>query len=119
VFVSNDLGNPDDPNDRGSRTVDTTNAALLASIGTPDDGCDYSYDTSPDGLHAFTVVAFYAIPDPAQTVDDVLARRGRLLNGRNLFLPFNLRPAVVLAVPADDSGQTSVLGLTATTDQGV
>jgi phage tail-like protein len=119
VFVSNDLGNPDDPDDHGSRTADTSDAALLASIGTPDDGCDYSYDTSPDGLHAFTVVAFYATLDPAQTVDDVLARRGRLLNGRNFFLPFNLRPAVVLAVPADDSGQTSAFGLTATTDQGV
>ncbi len=119
VFVTNDLGNPGDPDDRGSRTLDCSDAALLARLGTADDVGDYTYDAGPDGLHAFTVVAFYATPDPAQTVDDVLARRGRLLNGTTFFLPFNLRAAVVLALASHDGGETSALGLTATIDQGV
>ena len=119
VFVTNDLGNPDDPSDHGSRTVDASDAAALAALGTVDDTVDYTYDTSPDGLHAFPVIAFFATPDPDQGVQDVLARRGRLLSGTSFFLPFNLRAALVLAVPTSDSVATSALALTATTDQGV
>ena len=37
VFVTNDLGNPDDPDDRGSRTVDTSALAAMPRIGTADD----------------------------------------------------------------------------------
>lgn len=119
VLVTNDLGNPADPSDRGSRTVDTSDAAALAALGTMDDRVDYTYDTSPDGLHAFTVIAFYATPDPGQMLDDVLARRGRLLAGTTFFLPFNLRAAVVLTVPVDDGGATSALDLTTSTSEGV
>lgn len=57
VFVTNDLGNPDDPADHGSRTLDTSDAAALAARGTVDDAIDYTYDASPDGRHAFPVVA--------------------------------------------------------------
>ena len=119
VLVTNDLGNPDDPNDPGSRTLDTSDPAALAAIGTVDDPFDYTYDASPDGVHAFTVVAFHATPAPGQGVEDVLARRGRLLSGTSFFLPFNLRPAVILALSVEEGGETSTLGLTATTDQGV
>ena len=45
VFFTNDLGNPDDPDDRGSRTLDTSDAGLLAGMGTFDDAVDYVSDS--------------------------------------------------------------------------
>jgi hypothetical protein len=119
VLVTNDLGNPDEPTDKGSRTLDTSNPAALGAIGTMDDPFDYTYDTSPDGLHSFTVIAFYATPEASEVLGDVVARRGRLLGGADSFLPFNLRAAVVLGVPVDEGAQTSALDLTATMSEGV
>ena len=121
VLVTNDVGNPDDPDDPGSRTVDTSSPAALAAIGTADDVLDYTYDTGtgPEAIHAFNVVAFYATPDPGQTVDDVARLRGRLLTSSPVFLPFNLRAALVLEVPVDRAESRTDLGLTTTTDPGV
>ena len=45
VLFTNDLGNPDDPNDRGSRTVDTVGPGPLAASARCDDELDYVCDT--------------------------------------------------------------------------
>lgn len=119
VLLTNDTGNPDDPTDTGSRTIDTSDATRISAIGTVDDPFDYTYDTSPDGIYAFTVVACYATPGPDELLQDVLARRGRLLGGARFFLPFNLRAAMVLAVPNDEGEGTTALDLTTTTSEGV
>ena len=121
VFVTNDLGNPDDPADRGSRTVDSTDAGAMARIGGVDDTLDYSYDTGtgPDDRYAFNAIGFFATPGPGETVDDVARKRGRLLSNTELFLPFNLRAVVVVQVPTTSGESRTDLGLTATTDQGV
>jgi phage tail-like protein len=119
VLVTNDLGNPDDPRDRGSRTVDTADPQVLAAIGTADDVVDYSYETGPQARHAFNVVTFHATPGPGETLEEIRRKRGRLLDGTEFFLPFNLHAALELPEPVLDGGATTVLGLTDTTDQGV
>jgi hypothetical protein len=119
VLVTNDLGNPDDPDDRGSRTVDTSDPQVLAAIGTADDVVDYSYETGPQPRHAFNVVTFHATPGAGETLAEIRGKRRRLLDGASFFLPFNLLAAVSLPTPMSEGGATTVLGLTDTTDQGV
>ncbi len=96
VFLTNDTGNPDDPDDHGSRTVDTADAQLVASLGGPDDGADYTYDTSPGGRYAFDGVGIFVTPESTSSAREVLRRRARLLANASVFLPTNMRPVVVL-----------------------
>lgn len=114
VAFSNDLGNPHDPADRGSRTVDTADAALIAAIGTFEDAVDYTYDTGtgPDDRHATNVVGVFARPEPGDSAEDVVAKRARVLGGANRFLPFNLRPVVILETDAVNRTAQLGLGLT-------
>ncbi|MGH9277029.1 MAG: phage tail protein [Acidimicrobiales bacterium] len=121
VFVTNDVGNPDDLADRGSRTVDTGDAAALARMGGADDTTDYVYDTGtgPDDRYAFNVIGFFVTPREGETVDEVLRLRSRLMTNTNLFLPFNLRAVVVVQAEAARGEARTHLGLTATTDPGV
>jgi len=120
VLFSNDLGNPADPTDRGSRTLDTANAVLLAGIRTFDDAADYTYDTAtgPDDRYATNVVGIFARPEEGDTADDVLRKRGRVLSSTNLFLPFNLRAVVVLEAETVTEPAEVNLGLTRTKDDG-
>lgn len=121
VFVTNDLGNPDDPADPGSRTVNTDDADALARIGVADDTIDYTYDagTGPDNRYAFNVVGFFVTPRQGETVEDVARKRGRLLSNTELFLPFNLRAIAVVQVASTTGESRTDLGLTTTTDEGV
>jgi phage tail-like protein len=118
VFFTNDLGNPDDPTDRGSRSVDTADTALLARIGTFDDAVDYVTDTGtgPDNWYSPKTVGFFAAPEPDDDATSVVEKRARVIQNVNVFLPFNLRAVVVIetdTVPAIDD---ATLGLTRATD---
>jgi hypothetical protein len=119
VFFTNDLGNPHDPNDPGSRTLDTGDQALLDAIGTFDDRADYVSDTGtgPGVRYATNAVGVFAEPEPDDSADDVLRKRGRVVSSASIFLPFNLRAVVV--VEAETVTQTSDenLGLTRTEDE--
>lgn len=123
VFVTNDTGNPDDPRDAGSRTVDTADAALLASLGGRDDRGDYTYDTSPQGRYAFDKVGLFVEPtveDGAggrrtEPAVDVLRKRARLLRSTDRFLPVNMR-AVVVVGGTDEVTDDVHLGVTAGTE---
>jgi phage tail-like protein len=119
VFFTNDLGNPDDPTDRGSRTIDTSNAGLLASLGTFDDAADYVTDTGagPDDWYSTNTVGIFAPPEPTDTTEDVVEKRGRVLRSTGLFLPFNLRAVVALETETTTETADVNLGLTRTTDE--
>jgi phage tail-like protein len=101
VFFSNDLGLLERPDDRGSRTVDTSDAALLANIGTPDDRLDYTYDTgtTDDDWYAYNVVGLFLFPPPDASAADIARRRDRLKRNLSLFLPVNVRGVVVVQAP--------------------
>jgi phage tail-like protein len=119
VFFTNDLGNPDDPNDHGSRTVDTTDASLLAARGTAQDRVHYTYDTGtgPDDWYAYDVVGIFVSPLASDTTADVVAKQGRILANTNLFLPFNLRAVVIVDAAGQSDTKTEALSLQTTTDQ--
>jgi phage tail-like protein len=120
VFFTNDLGNPGDPTDRGSRTIDTSNQALLSSMGTFDDAADYVPDTGtgPDDWYSTNRVGIFASPEPGESADDVLRKRGRVLSDTGLFLPFNMQAVVVLETETVSETADVNLGLTRTKDEG-
>jgi hypothetical protein len=120
VFLTNDLGNPDDPDDPGSRTVDTSDEATVAAMGTAGDEVDYTYDTEVGQEHwyAHNVVGFFATPAAAETVEEVTRRGGRALAPIDRFLPCNMRAVVVLDVPSAETERESVLSLTTALDEG-
>jgi phage tail-like protein len=119
VLFTNDLGNPDDPADRGSRTFDTADQALLAAMGTFDDAADYVSDTGtgPDARYSTNAVGVFASPEPEDTADDVVRKRGRVHAGVGLFLPFNLRAVVVVETETVAETADVGLGLTRTVDE--
>lgn len=98
VFFTNDLGNPDDPTDRGSRSVDTNNPELLAHIGQFEDVLDYTYDTgtTDQDWYAYNVVGVFVRPTEGETVATVLRKRANLVNNLSLFVPVNIRAVVIL-----------------------
>ena len=118
VLSTNDLGNPHDPADHGSRTVDTSDEQLLSSMGTFEDGVDYVYDTGTgqQDWYSYNAIGIFARPEPGESADDALRKCGRALSSTSLFLPFNLRAVVVLE--ADTVAETTEgnLGLTRTED---
>lgn len=119
VLFSNDLGSGL-ASDHGSRTVDTDDAELLASMGGPGDRVDYVHDsrTTQDARYALNAIGIFVTP-PAEDLADVtglLAKRDRLLANTALYLPLNLRAVVVLDLPTDESTGDEVLGFTASTD---
>jgi hypothetical protein len=118
VFFTNDLGNPHDPGDPGSRTLDTSDQALLAGMGTFDDTADYVSDTGtgPGVRYATNAVGVFAEPEPDDSADDVLRKRGRVLGSAGVFLPFNLRAVVVLETETVAATTDVNLGLTRTED---
>jgi phage tail-like protein len=118
VFFTNDLGNPDDPDDRGSRTVDTANAALLAAMGSFDDAVDYVEDTrtSQDARYSLTAVGIFATPEPGDDAAAVVQKRARVLQDVDVFLPFNLRAVVVVESDTVAAVDDETLGLTRATD---
>jgi hypothetical protein len=101
VFFSNDMGLLDRPDDFGSRTVDTSNAELLANISTPDDRLDYTYDTGTTDLdwYAYNVVGLFVYPDEDQSAADVARKRDRLKRNLSIFLPVNIRGVVIVQAP--------------------
>jgi phage tail-like protein len=125
VFVTNDTGNPDDPRDNGSRTVDTDDAALVASLGGRDDLGAYTYDTSPEGRYAFDKIGFFVTPlapDPAtgEPGDDAAAvarKRARLLRNTDRFLPVNMRALVIVEGETDEHADDVALGVTQGTSE--
>ena len=102
VMFSNDLGNPDDPTDKGSFTVDTENAALLAAMRTFDDQADYTYDAGvgDDSWYSYNTIGIYLLPAAGSTVGQVEEQRGRLKQNLRLFLPVNMRGVVILDLPS-------------------
>jgi phage tail-like protein len=118
VFFTNDLGNPADPSDHGSRTVDTSKPALVASIGRFEDTVDYVYDTGtgPDDWYAYNMIGIFATPRADETVTDVLRKRGRLLSNASIFLPYNLRLTVIFETETRRETAVETLGVTRTSD---
>lgn len=119
VMFTNDVGNPDDPTDRGSRTVDAADAALLAGRKTIGDQLDYTYTTGtgPDDWYAYNTIGVFVTPTPTDTTADVISKRGRLLANTTLWLPFNLRAVVIVATPTTNDDSQVALGLQTGTDQ--
>jgi phage tail-like protein len=106
VFISNDLGNPDDPTDHGSLTVDTTDSELLANIHTFDDNLDYTYDTgtTDDDWYALNAVGFFVRPDEDEVMTTVLDKKTNLVRNLPLFMPVNIRGVVIFETfRSDDS----------------
>jgi phage tail-like protein len=118
VLFSNDLGNPDDPADRGSRTVDTADAALLAGMGTADDKVDYVSDTGTgqDDWYSLRTIGVFAKPEPDDDATTVVQKRGRILQNVDVFLPFNMRAVVVIETDTVAASDEVNLGLTRTAD---
>jgi phage tail-like protein len=118
VFFTNDLGNPDDPDDRGSRTLDTSDEALLAAMGTFDDRADYVSDsgTGQDARYSLTTVGVFATPEPADDAATVVQKRARVVQNAGAFLPFNLRAVVVIETDTVPAVDDETLGLTRATD---
>jgi phage tail-like protein len=103
VLFTNDVGNPNDPTDNGSHTLDTRpgNRPQLDAMWTIGDTADYVCDmrTGP-GLHyAMNTIAIVVRRLPGETDADVERKSARIVNGSGLFAPFNLR-AVVLDADA-------------------
>jgi phage tail-like protein len=100
VFFTNYLGNPDDPTDRGSRTVDTSSAALMAGIGKFEDDLDYVYDTgtTEQDWYAYNVMGIYVRPNRGESTATIQRKKARLVNNLSIFLPFNMRGVVILEV---------------------
>lgn len=119
VFFTNDLGNPHDPDDPGSRTLDTADQALLEAMGGFDDRADYVSDTrtGPGVRYATNAVGVFAEPEPQDSADDVLRKRARVLASASVFLPFNLRPVVVVEAETVTETSDVNLGLTRTEDE--
>jgi hypothetical protein len=119
VFFSNDLGSGRS-DDRGSRTVDTADAELLAGRGTAGDRLDYTHDgrTSQEARYALRAIGIFVTPPEADLADAarLLAKRDRLLANTALYLPLNLRAVVVLDIPTDSSEGDTVLGVTTSAD---
>ena len=110
VFFTNDLGNPDDPDDHGSRTVNTEDDILIANIGKYDDKIDYTYDTgtSDEDWYAYNVVGIFARPTEEETVSTVLDKKTNLVNTLYLFVPVNIRAVVIIETDTktDTHGET-------------
>jgi phage tail-like protein len=119
VMFTNDFGNPDDPTDQGSRTVDTNNAALLAGRKTVNDQLRYTYTTGtgPDDWYAYNTIGVFVTPASTDTAADVARKRGRLLANTSLWLPFNLRAVVIVELPTTDDDAEVAMGLQTGTDQ--
>lgn len=116
VMFTNDLGNPDDPRDRGSRTVDTADTALIAGLGGPDDGGDYTYDTAPGGRYALNKVGVFVTPDPADDARSMRAKRARLLDNQRLFMPFSVQTVLIVDGEDERSDETIAVPVTTTDD---
>lgn len=118
VFFSNDLGSGRAV-DKGSRTVNTADAALLAGMGGVDDQVDYIHDsrTGQGARYALNAIGIFVTPSIEELSDYQLlaSRRDRLLANTALFLPLNLRAVVVIEEPTLLSESESVLGLTSST----
>jgi hypothetical protein len=121
VLFSNDPGGEDSATRSGSFTVDTADAALVASLGTADDRGDFTYDTGtgPDDRYSSNTVGVFATLDPGDRLDDVAAKRDRLLAATDRYLPANLRVVVVLPDEVAATGTQQVLGLTTTTETDI
>jgi phage tail-like protein len=118
VFFTNDLGNPDNPDDRGSRTLDTADHALLAGIGTVDDTVDYVSDTGTgdDDWYSLRTVGVFARPEPEDDATSVVQKRARVLQSVGEFLPYNMRAVVVIETETIAASDDVNLGLTRTAD---
>ena len=118
VFFTNDLGNPDNPGDRGSRTLDTSDKGLLDGMGTFDDAVDYVSDSGPgqDDWYSLTTVGVFAKPEPGDDATTVVQKRARILQNVEAFLPFNLRAVVVIETDTVPAVDDVTLGLTRAKD---
>ncbi|MBA2497471.1 MAG: hypothetical protein H0V33_10340 [Acidimicrobiia bacterium] len=123
VIFSNDLGvdhgNIDSPTETGSRTVDTSDAALLVSMGTTTDRGDYTYDTGtgPDDRYSsHTIGIFPREVDAEDRASDVARKRDRLLAATDRYLPANLRAVVVMDDEPVRTDGDRLLGVSASTD---
>lgn len=121
VLFSNDVGGEDAPTRSGSFTVNTADAALVASLGTATDGGDFVYDTGagPDDRYSSHTIGIFATLDPDDRVDDLARKRDRLLAATDRYLPANLRAVVVLPDDPVRSDDQRVLGVSASTDEEI
>ena len=113
VFFTNAVADKDDPLSTGSRTVDTSNAATLAAIGTFDDSLQYTYDTGTQerDWYAYNVVGIFLRPGTGETVDVVKRKLAKLQAGFGLFLPVNVRGTVIAEMAPQTDVQTGVANL--------
>ncbi len=113
VFFTNNTGDPEVPGDQGSRTVDTSNAALLANMGKFADTASYTYDTgtADSDWYAYNVVGIFIAPPDSDTVAAISRKRGKLVNNLALFLPVNIRGVVILQLPATADSRTDAMDL--------
>lgn len=113
VFFTNDVGDKDDPLSKGSSTVDTSNSANIASIGTFDDTLQYTYDTGSGerDWYAYNVVGIFVRPGDGETVDTAKRKLTKLHAGFELFLPANVRGTVIVEMDPQVDVQTGVANL--------
>jgi len=113
AFFTNDIGDKDDPLSKGSRTVDTSNAALLAAIGTFDDAVQYTYDTgtTEKDRYAYNVVGIFVRPEKSETVEVAKRKLAKLRAGFEMFLPVNVRGVVIVEMDPHADVQTGVANL--------
>jgi phage tail-like protein len=117
VLRTNDLGNPSDPADRGSCTVDTSDTARLARRGTAQDDLDYTLETGPEARFANNAVGLFVTPGADETAAEVARKRARLVAGASRFMPFNVRAVVIEDVPVIADTRTVALSLQESSDQ--
>ena len=114
VLFTNDLGNPDDPNDRGSRTLDTPTRPARGDRHVRRRASTTSATPAPgqDAWYSLTTVGVFATPEPGDDAAAVVQKRGRILQNVDVFLPFNLRAVVVIETDTVAATDDVNLGLT-------
>lgn len=98
VFFTNNVGNPDDPTDHGSRTVDTRDPERLKHVKRYEDDFDYTYDSGTGDAHwyAYNCVGIFVRPNPGEDVRTVLRKRANLVENLSIMLPVNIRGVIIL-----------------------
>ena len=119
VFFTNNTGEPEVPGDQGSRTVDTSNATLLANLGKFADTACYTYDTgtTDSDWYAYNVIGIFITPPGTETVAGIQRKRGKLVNNLSLFLPVNIRGVAILQLPSTTDLRTETMDLLQSTKE--
>jgi phage tail-like protein len=113
VFFTNDIGDKDDPAHKGSRTVDTSNAALVSALGGFDDTAQYTYDTgvTENDWYAYNVVGVFVKPATGESVETVQRKLAKLRGSFEMFLPVNIRGVITVEMDPQTDVRTGTMNL--------